>query len=201
MEHFSKSGRGVYRRRRKGKSPKFAVFLCFILAASLLLYYDVIPAHGLKRAVGNVASTVTESLKEAAHWGGEKIGFNDQASFAFPVSSGVVTEEFGVVLNDAGEENYHGGIDIRIPDGSEVLAAEAGEFTAMDTHDNGTKWVTVKHSGDWSTVYGRLRDTPVVMGDTVEKGTSLGTPKGDTLHFEVLQTGEQKNPVAYFNVN
>ena len=59
----------------------------------------------------------------------------------------------------------------------------------------------MKHNGDWSTVYGRLGETGVAVGDTVEKGASLGKPKGDTLHFEVLQNGEQKDPVAYFNVD
>ena len=58
-----------------------------------------------------------------------------------------------------------------------------------------------RHNGDWSTVYGRLGETGVAVGDTVEKGASLGQPKGDTLHFEVLQNGEQKDPVAYFNVD
>ena len=211
VEHFSYSDhhgkkkrdpwRGNYGRRKRRKTPKVAILLCFLLAAALLLRFDVIPAQGLNDRLGDVASTISSSLKEAAQWGEEKIGFSEDASFSLPVSCGVVVEEFGVVLNDEGEENYHGGVDIRIPDGSEILAAETGEVTAVDTHDDGTYWITLKHNGDWSTVYGRLGETGVAVGDTVEKGASLGKPKGDTLHFEVLQNGEQKDPVAYFNVD
>ena len=52
--------------------------------------------------------------------GEKKNRFFGRRIFSLPVSSGVVVEEFGVVLNDEGEENYHGGVDIRIPDGSEI---------------------------------------------------------------------------------
>lgn len=210
VEHFSYSDRhekkgrdpwrGRYGHRKRRKAPKFVLFLCFLLVAALLLRFDVIPLQGLKGHLGEAASAISSSLQEAAQWGEEKIGLREEASFSLPVSSGVVVEEFGVVLNDEGEENYHGGVDIRVPEGSEILAAEAGEVTAVDEHDDGTFWITLKHHGSWSTVYGRLGETGVSIGDTIEKGAPLGKPKGDTLHFEVLQNGEQKDPVAYFKI-
>jgi murein DD-endopeptidase MepM/ murein hydrolase activator NlpD len=107
-------------------------------------------------------------------------------------------EEFGVVTDTDGNEAYHNGIDIQVPADSEILAAADGEVTAVDQHDDATYWITISHEDDWSTVYGRLGESKVAVGDQVVKGDVLGTPASEILHFSVLESGVEKDPVNFF---
>lgn len=189
----------TFRRSSGGKKGKL-LMLCGVLAVAAIILWqtDTMPFAGIKSGVSNLGASLQRSFSEAVAWSNEKLGLKE-SEFALPVSSGVVVEEYGVVLNEAGEESYHSGVDIQVPAGSEILAAENGEVIAVDTHDDSTFWITLSHEGDWSTVYGRLGEAKVAVGDTVEKGAVLGVPKNETLHFEVLENGTQKNPINYFS--
>lgn len=141
--------------------------------------------------------SVATAFQEAMDWGKGKFG-DGPTSFAVPVSSGVVVEDFGVVADAEGNEAYHKGIDIQVPSGSEVLAAADGVVAEVSKHEDGTYWITLKHEKHWSTIYGRLGETALVAGDEVKKGDVLGKPAGEILHFEVLEDEIEKDPVRYF---
>ncbi len=138
------------------------------------------------------------SFSGAKDWGQGKFG-SEHTSFAVPVSSGVVVEDFGVVADAEGNEAYHKGIDIQVPADSEILAAADGVVADISKHEDETYWITLKHEKHWSTIYGRLGETTLAVGDEVKKGDVLGRPAGEILHFEVLEDEIEKDPVRYFN--
>lgn len=188
---------GYAGKRSGSRKTKLLIALVFLVVVVVLFQCKVFSFAVIKDGIVHVTSAAQNAFSDGKDWASAKLGLNDN-DLLLPVSSGVVVEDYGVVRNEKGEECYHGGVDIKVPQGSEVLAAENGEITAVDTHDDQSIWVTVKHSGDWSTVYGRLGTAKVAVGDEVKKGDVLGTPQKETLHFEVLENGTQKNPVDYF---
>lgn len=190
---YRRYGKGYY----GGKKKKAA----FLGGALLILLLVVFQFSALGESIGKWTSKGGDSVATAFHqaiaWGKSHFG-NGDASFAVPVSSGVVVEEFGVVADADGKESYHKGIDIQVPAGSEVLAAADGKVSDVSQHDDGTYWITVTHEQNWSTVYGRLGEAKVAVGDEVSKGDVLGVPANEILHFEVLEDQVEKDPVHYF---
>lgn len=192
------SGGRAYRRR--GRSKKRAVLLVAVclVAVVALVQFNVIRWQPMQNAWNTVKTSVSDGYREATAWTRGKLGLGNDVELALPVSSGVVVEEYGVVLNDKGEENYHSGVDIQVPAGSQILAAADGEVTAVDTRDDGTFWVTLKHDDSWSTMYGRLGEVSVAVGDALKQGDVIGAPNSEILHFEVVEKEQLKDPVNYF---
>lgn len=172
----------------------------FIGGGMLLLMVALLSFSSLGDPIKEAAAEGTERLtalfQQAVVWGKGQGGSG--TSLAVPVNSGVVVEEFGVVTDVDGKEAYHKGIDIRVPAGSEVLAAADGKVSDVAEHEDGTLWITVAHEQNWSTVYGRLGEASVASGDEVKQGDALGTPAKEILHFEVLEGENEKDPVGYF---
>ncbi|MBR5329738.1 MAG: M23 family metallopeptidase [Firmicutes bacterium] len=186
-----------YRRyRRKGHGRRLLLGMGGVLLLVLALMQFPAMGDAVKSAATEGKNHVVSVFQQAADWG--KTQFGGDASFTVPVNSGVVVEEYGVVTDVDGNEAYHKGIDIQVPAGSEVLAAADGKVADVSEHDDGTVWVTLRHEQNWSTVYGRLGEANVAVGDEVKKGDSLGTPANEILHFEVLEGETSKDPVGYF---
>lgn len=193
MGNYYKNYRHLGKYRGKGRRA-------LIGGGAILLLVAMLSFSGVGDSLKGTAARGTEHLTALFHqavaWGRGQS--SREASFAVPVNSGVVVEEFGVVTDVDGNEAYHKGIDIRVPAGSEVLAAADGKVADVAEHDDGTFWITVAHEQNWSTVYGRLGEAAVAVGDAVKKGDSLGTPANEILHFEVLEGETEKDPVGYF---
>lgn len=192
-----KSSYKPYRRRHSGKKGKRLLAIATVAVLVLVLFqFDVFSWDSVK----SIGSKITGTYESAVSWSKDKVGLEDSGdtTLALPVTSGVVVEEYGLVINDEGEENYHSGIDIQVPDGSEILAAAAGEVIGREEREDGTIWLTLKHDENWSTVYGRLGESERQIGDQVAQGDVLGKPKSQILHFEVLEKDKNKNPVSYF---
>lgn len=184
-----------------GKKPqrKKAVFWGGVVVVLLLVLVQFTTAgDSLKTGLARCSASIATAFQGAKDWGQGKFG-SEHASFAVPVSSGVVVEDFGVVADAEGNEAYHKGIDIQVPADSEILAAADGVVADVSKHEDETYWITLKHEKHWSTIYGRLGETALAVGDEVKKGDVLGKPAGEILHFEVLEDEIEKDPVRYFN--
>ncbi|MEZ5669698.1 MAG: LysM peptidoglycan-binding domain-containing M23 family metallopeptidase [Alphaproteobacteria bacterium] len=121
------------------------------------------------------------------------------SGFLRPVS-GQVLSAFGqgTVPND--------GINIAAPEGTPILAAEAGVVAYVgediDTFGN---LVLIRHADGWVTAYGHAEAILVSEGDTVTRGQVIGRV-GKTgavstaqLHFELRRGTEPVDPQAYLD--
>lgn len=104
-----------------------------------------------------------------------------------------------------GNEEFHRGVDIAVPTGTIVYAAHDGTVTvaAYDSHYG--NYVVIEIDG-YTTKYAHMDTLSVSAGQTVEKGTVIGTTgntgssTGSHLHIECLYDGEYYNPLFYFDV-
>lgn len=99
--------------------------------------------------------------------------------------------------------DLHRGVDIRVPDGTEVLAMADGSVRFAGTMSGYGNVVWLDHSGEVISVYAHLSKILVNKGDVVEgrqvialSGQS-GNAAGPHLHFEVWSHGREVDPVAF----
>lgn len=100
----------------------------------------------------------------------------------------------------SGEAKFHRGIDLAAPEGSPILAAQAGVVKSVGQRGGYGLAVEVEHSGGVTTLYGHASETLVQPGDRIEKGQAIarvghsGRATGDHLHFEVRVRGGAVDP-------
>ncbi len=113
-------------------------------------------------------------------------------------SSGRITARFGRRLGP-----LHAGIDIGVPAGTPVHAADSGRVVISGVMGGYGKYVCIQHTGTLSTCYAhnsRLRvrkGESVDSGDVISKSGCTGRCYGDHLHFEVRDRGRAVNPREY----
>ena len=98
----------------------------------------------------------------------------------------------------------HEGIDIAVPEGTPVKAAECGKVSFVSENAGGYgKLVRIDHGYGVQTAYGHLSKITAAEGDTVAAGTEIalsgntGDSTGPHLHFEIIKDGEQIDPAPY----
>ena len=94
---------------------------------------------------------------------------------------------------------FHRGVDIAMPVGIDLPAAEAGTVTFAGESAGYGLTVVIDH-GSFSTRYAHLSKLDVKPGDAVQAGQVIaqsgatGRVTGAHLHFEVLEAGQSVNP-------
>jgi len=117
--------------------------------------------------------------------------------FSYP-TWGVLTSRFGY----RGRE-FHEGIDIAVPWGSNVYAADGGVVEFVGWLGGYGKLIIINHQNGYKTYYGHLSRFLVSPGQKVAKGQliaksgSTGRSTGPHLHFEVRKNGVPQNPLVY----
>ncbi|MFC1496053.1 murein hydrolase activator EnvC family protein [Candidatus Margulisiibacteriota bacterium] len=102
-----------------------------------------------------------------------------------------------------GGRHLHTGIDIAVPYGRPIKAADGGEVILAKWWNGYGKAVVIAHGRNTSTVYGHLSRIYVQKGSKVSKGQiiglvgSTGYSTGPHLHFEVRKNGKPTNPMKY----
>lgn len=103
-----------------------------------------------------------------------------------------------------GENQFHRGIDIAVPEGSEVYAGHDGTVTTAAYDDDYGNYIVITDSKGFTTKYAHLESMNVSAGQTVKHGAvigktgSTGAVTGSHLHLECLSDGEYYNPLFYF---
>ena len=117
----------------------------------------------------------------------------------WPVRGRIIT---GFGANDGGRANE--GIDISVPRGTPVKAAENGVVIyAGDGLKELGKTVLVRHGDGLVTVYGNADELSVKRGDTVTRGQQIavsgmsGAARVPKVHFEVRKDTKPVNPVTH----
>jgi murein DD-endopeptidase MepM/ murein hydrolase activator NlpD len=98
----------------------------------------------------------------------------------------------------------HAGIDIDVPMGKDIVAANDGKVILSGDKGNGYgKYIIIDHGGKIATLYAHNSKLLVKVGDTVKRGQviakcgSTGLSTGPHLHFEVRINGKHTDPMPY----
>lgn len=121
------------------------------------------------------------------------------STFRWPVKGRVISS-FGKKPNGLRNE----GINIAVPEGTSVRAAESGIVAYAGNELKGYgNLVLVRHKNGWVTAYAHNKQLFVKRGDTVKRGTVIakagqtGSVKTPQLHFEVRKGASAVNPMKY----
>jgi murein DD-endopeptidase MepM/ murein hydrolase activator NlpD len=118
-------------------------------------------------------------------------------TFLWPVN-GVINSGFG-----PRGSSFHDGIDIAAPEGTPILAIEAGEVIYSDQLRGYGNMVIVRHAGGFISVYAHNESNLVRVGQTVARGEvvgkvgSTGRVSGPHLHFEIRRNNAAEDPLRY----
>lgn len=105
------------------------------------------------------------------------------------------------LLNGKGE--FHKGIDIPAPTGTDIVSAEDGVIISAGWYGTYGNAVVINHGNGLTTLYGHNSKVVVSAGQTVKRGEviakagSTGNSTGPHCHFEVRVNGVHKNPQDY----
>ncbi|MFT4034658.1 MAG: peptidoglycan DD-metalloendopeptidase family protein [Patulibacter sp.] len=119
--------------------------------------------------------------------------------FVWPVQ-GTLTSPF---CERRSWENCHPGIDIAVPTGTPVHAADAGRVAIAGWVGGYGNYICIQHTASLSTCYGHNSKLLVSVGQSVRQGQviaasgSTGHSTGPHVHFEVRINGTVTNPMNY----
>ncbi|MCT4565605.1 MAG: peptidoglycan DD-metalloendopeptidase family protein [Maledivibacter sp.] len=117
---------------------------------------------------------------------------------AKPTSRGVITSPFGWRWG-----RRHTGIDIGLPIGTPVKAADGGKVVFSGTKGGYGKCIIVDHGANIKTLYAHnskllvKKGAKVFKGQTIANSGNTGRSTGPHLHFEVRKNGTPVNPTKY----
>ncbi len=130
---------------------------------------------------------------------------------AVPITSG--TGQLGVPVTHIEVSSAYGanrggvrhlGVDLRMPKGSSIMAADSGSVTKACYSGSYGNIVIINHGNGIQTFYAHCDSLNVSVGDQVTKGQVIGTvgatgnATGNHLHFEVRVNGTCQNPMNFF---
>lgn len=103
----------------------------------------------------------------------------------------------------SGNDEFHRGVDIAVPVGTEVYAAHDGTVTAAAYDSHYGNYVVIEKGG-YISKYAHMDSLNVHAGQEVARGSTIGATgntgnsMGSHLHIECLYDGEYYNPLFYF---
>jgi len=117
-----------------------------------------------------------------------------------------ITSEFGTRIHPITHQKHtHSGIDMAVPQGTPIYAAESGRVIIAQWWSSYGNCVIIDHGGGLWTVYGHIKNGGILVkkGDEVKRGDkialvgSTGQSTGPHLHFEVRKDEKPVDPVPY----
>lgn len=117
-----------------------------------------------------------------------------------------ISSGYGTRINPISKKSeFHTGIDIPAPTGTNILSAESGIVISAGWQNGYGYTVVISHGNGISTLYGHNSNLTVGKGDTVKRGQvvakagSTGYSTGPHLHFEVRVDGKHTSPIKYLS--
>ena len=115
-----------------------------------------------------------------------------------------VTSSYGYRIHPiTGVKDLHRGIDIAMPEGTEIRAGISGKVTTSEYDGSYGNYITIKSDDGIEMKYAHCHSLYYSVGQTVQKGDAIaavgntGSSTGAHLHMEILKDGSYLNP-AYF---
>jgi murein DD-endopeptidase MepM/ murein hydrolase activator NlpD len=121
-----------------------------------------------------------------------------------PTDGGKITSHYGIRVHPvSGKQQRHTGLDIGVPEGTTVKAADAGTVVFAGAKGGYGNYVQIQHSNGIVTAYGHLSCIDVSVGQKLGRGQAIGRSgqtghaTGPHLHFEVKKHGLFVDPMPY----
>lgn len=162
-----------------------------------------------------IVAATQEAWAQLAIWlrsnqvdGGAGAGRPGPYPFGWPLPGAVITQGFGpsdLVFEPpfAGFTHFHEGLDLALPEGTPVLAAQDGAVAVVGSSAVGYgNYVVLAHRDGTATLYGHLARSLVSPGDKLLQGQPLGlegstgNSTGPHLHFEIRVDGKPVDPLG-----
>jgi len=119
-----------------------------------------------------------------------------------------VTDNYGYRVHPIrGDKDYHMGIDIAMPEGTVIYAAQAGTVTFADNSGGYGLVVVIDDGAGLVSKYAHCSALLVSAGQTVNAGDpiakvgSTGSSTGNHLHMELIKDGKYLNPLFFALTN
>lgn len=130
------------------------------------------------------------------------------SAFMRPVSPFRITSNYGWRIHPIFKSRtFHSGIDIGVPMGTPIYAANSGKVIYSGWYGGYGKVVIIDHgkinNQSTSTLYAHMSSINANLGEYVTKGKKIGNvgttgySTGPHLHFEVRRNGQTQNPLNY----
>ena len=117
---------------------------------------------------------------------------------------GSIKSYYGYRKNpQTGANEFHRGLDISVPYGTNVYASQSGTVTEASYSTGYGNYIVIEDSKGYMTKYAHLSSRYVSSGQTVEHGQLIGRTgntgsiTGSHLHIECLYNGDHYNPLFY----
>lgn len=114
-----------------------------------------------------------------------------------------ITSSFGYRIHPILKtKKLHTGVDVGVPTGTNVLAAQSGTVIYADWMSGYGKVIMIDHGGGYVTLYAHNSQLVVSygekisVGEVVAKSGSTGRSTGPHLHFEVRENGKYIDPLS-----
>lgn len=115
-----------------------------------------------------------------------------------------VTSPFGPRIHPVlGQEKFHEGVDLGVPIGTSVIAAQKGKVAVVGESAVSGKYVIIDHGYGVHTAYCHLSATPVNQGDDIERAETFalsgntGRSTGPHLHYGIKIAGRWVDPERF----
>jgi len=127
----------------------------------------------------------------------------------WPVSTDVrISSPFGTRIHPVTRtEKFHNGVDLPVPLGTPLKAAQSGKIVTATENAISGKYVILEHPGGIRTAYCHLSSLPekragsaVSKGETIGLSGSTGRSTGPHLHFVLRVDGKAIDPEPYRRV-
>ena len=149
-----------------------------------------------------------------AFFPGEKFSTTERAFFLdtsmqLPVKNYRISSRYGQRANPfgGGKTQFHRGVDMAVPEGSNVFACKSGTVKGRGESSVYGKWLQIDHGRGMTSFYAHLssiqenakKGALVRAGELIAKSGSTGQVTGPHLHFEIWLNGKSVDPAAYGN--
>lgn len=170
---------------------------------SALVHATVTKVNGVEQARDITSSqTLVEPVTRVVAQGTkERPKTMAKGYFIWPVY-GHITSRYGS-RSLFGTYNFHGGLDIAVPYGTSIQAADGGKVITAGWHNSYGNYIIIDHENGKTTYYAHNSKLLVSVGQRVYQGQviakagSTGNSTGSHCHFEVRVNGQRQNPINY----
>lgn len=149
------------------------------------------------------AEKAINTVSEIKNFLSEQQDIYKSTPLGLPVK-GEITSPFGKREHPKyGYEEFHTGIDVSVPSGTEIKATADGIVVFSGYQGRNGNVVMIKHGYGFTTVYAHNKQNLVNVGQKVKRGDIIaisgntGSTTGPHLHYEVWKNNSPVSPMSY----